>query len=253
MDNPFVLVEDQDNLRVLTLNRPDKLNSLSADMLDALEASFTHLPTSVRGVLLQGAGARALAAGADIRAFPAMDTREKGEAFARKGQAIFDKVEQCHVPVVVLIQGYAIGGGSELAMAAHARIASPEAQFAQPEIDLGIIPGYGGTVRMARLVGHAKALEWMLSAKRIDAEEALQTGLVNAIVPKEQLLQTGLKWLADWAKKPARAVEALLRCFQDHPTYEQEARLFGECCATADFQEGVQAFLNKRPPNFKGK
>ena len=212
---------------------------------------------AVRGLILTGAGPKAFVAGADIGELAAVQGQQ-GVAFAERGSRVFREIELLGKPVVAAINGFALGGGCELAMACHMRLAAPNARFGQPEVKLGIIPGYGGTVRLPKLVGRGRALELLLTGGMIDAEEAARIGLVNRVVPAETLLDAARTLVATILQQGPVAVRLCLQSVDaasDLPTDEALARenlLFGEACATTDKAEGTKAFLEKRPPAFLG-
>ena len=245
---------------VVTVNRPKVLNALSLATLDELAAMMRRLQQdeTVRCVVITGAGEKAFVAGADINELAAL-TPTAGREHGRKGQAVFDLVEQLGKPVIAAINGYALGGGCELAMACTIRIAADTARLGQPEITLGIIPGYGGTQRLARLIGGGRALELLLTGDQITATEAHRLGLVNRVVPAADLL-TEARRLADvLASKAPIAVRYILEAVRSGvqlPLGEAqalEATLFGLVASTEDMREGTRAFLEKRKPEFKGK
>jgi enoyl-CoA hydratase len=254
-----LLLDVRDRIATLTVNRPDKLNALNdatiAEIGDAIDALVND--PGVGGIVLTGAG-RAFVAGADIAVLAAQGPVD-ARARAHDGQAVFRRIEMSPKPVLAAINGFALGGGCELAMACHVRIASEAAQFGQPEVKLGITPGFGGTQRLARLVGRGRALQLLLTGERISAQEALRIGLVNAVVPASELLgaantMMGLM-LANAPLALALCIEAVDRGL-DMSTDEGcalEANHFGLLAATADMREGMSAFLEKRPARFRGQ
>lgn len=255
-----VLVERLDHVAIVTLNRPDKLNALNADVLSTLELILTELKAdeNVRVVVITGSGPKAFAAGADIAELHEQSAYS-GRLFAERGQRVFNLIERFGKPVIAAVNGFALGGGCELAMACHLRFASASAKFGQPEINLGIIPGYGGTQRLPRLIGQAKAIELVLSGDMIAADEALRLGLVNRVYDAESLLSQTTAFATSLAAKAPLALYACLEAVQaaeDLSGLEgmyAEASIFGRTCGTEDFKEGTQAFLEKRPANFNGR
>lgn len=255
-----VLVERHDHVAVLTLNRPDKLNALNAEVLSSLELILSDLKAddSVRSVVITGSGPKAFAAGADISELHEQDA-VRGRLFAERGQRVFNAIERFGKPVIAAVNGFALGGGCELAMACHIRFASTTARFGQPEINLGIIPGYGGTQRLARLVGQAKALELILSGDMVNAEEAHRLGLVNRLYDPESLMTQAQSFASALAGKAPLALYACLEAVQaaeDLSGLEgmyAEASIFGRTCGTEDFKEGTRAFLEKRTAEFAGR
>jgi enoyl-CoA hydratase len=240
----------------LTINRPDKLNALSAEVLGEIDDVFKNIykDNGIKGVIITGAGPKAFIAGADISAFSSLD-KKQGEELARAGQEIFFNIENCPKPVIAAVNGFALGGGCELAMSCHFRIASTNARFGQPEVNLGLIPGYGGTQRLTQLVGKGRALQWMMTGEMIDAEKALQTGLVNEVVPAEELITRAAEILTTiFSKSPqavAKVIAAVSNGFDKTKNgFEEEVKLFGECFGSAEMKEGVAAFLEKRKPVF---
>ena len=250
---------DEDGIAVITINQEDKLNALSATVVGELNKAFRQArgDAAVKGVVLTGAGTKSFVAGADIQQFPDLDALE-GHRFALRGQAVFNRIEEMPKPVVAAVNGFALGGGCELAMACHLRIASENASFGQPEVNLGIIPGYGGTQRLPRLVGHGIAMELVLTGARISAERAYEIGLVNKVVPQEELLDAAKEMIRTIASKAPLAVGMALEALRvaDLPLRDglrHEAALFGQACATDDFKEGVAAFLERRKADFQGR
>ena len=255
-----LMVEMEDFIATVTINRPEKLNALNRQTLEELSQFLEQIEqdAQVKGVLLTGAGEKSFVAGADLQEIRKLDA-EAAIAFARFGQNLFRRIERFTKPVVALVNGYALGGGCELAMACHFRLASENARFGQPEINLGIIPGYGGTQRLPRLVGKGRALEILLTGDMIDAQEAWRIGLVNHVVPADKLIEEGKKILHKITGKGAVAVQAILQAVNlgldqtIDEAMEVEALQFGRVCNTEDKSEGIQAFFEKRQPQFKGR
>jgi len=259
MSYSTLIVEiDSSGIALVTINRPDKLNALNAEVISELDHWFSAAATdnNVKGVVLTGSGPKSFVAGADISRFKSLGPIE-GKRFAQYGQSVFDKIEGLGKPVVAAVNGFALGGGSELALACHMRVASKNAIFGQPEVNLGIIPGYGGTQRLPKLVGKGIATELILTGAMITADRAHQIGLVNHVYEAEVLVEEAKKLVATIVSKAPIAVSLCLEALRaaDLPQAEgllHEAALFGQACATEDFQEGVDAFLNKRKAAFKG-
>ena len=255
-----VLYEVEDGKAVVTINRPDKLNALNRATLEALDKALERAFTSekVSVVVITGAGPKAFVAGADISEIAGLDAIS-GRAFAQYGQGIYARIEASPKPVVAAVNGFALGGGCELAMACHLRVASENARFGQPEVKLGIIPGYGGTQRLARLVGRGAALELLLTGAMIDAKRAFELNLVNVVVGEGEALKKALELGGAIAAQGPLALKACLEAVRsglDMPIEEGcylEATLFGLCCASEDMKEGTSAFLEKRKPRFTGK
>jgi len=246
----------EDGFATLTISRPEALNSLSAGVLAELDAAVTRIEreAGIRAAIITGAG-RAFVAGADIEEISRLDART-GVDFARRGQAVFSRIENLDKPVVAAVNGFALGGGTELALACHVRIASTKAKFGQPEVKLGILPGFGGTQRLARLVGRGVATELILHGGHISAERALAIGLVNELAEPDQLLPRARQWLVECFKNGPRALGASLRAIREGldlslaDGLEREAQIFGELCGTPEMKEGTSAFLAKREPKF---
>jgi enoyl-CoA hydratase len=258
-----LIYEVQQAIATVTLNRPQVLHALNTNVFDELETVFTDIGQnpSIRVALLTGAGDKAFAAGADIKELAATDA-VTGTAKARRGQTVFSQIETCSKPVIALINGFALGGGCELAMACTLRLAGERAKLGQPEIKLGLIPGYGGTQRLPRLVGASLALRMLLTGEIIGAEEALRIGLVDELVPgegREPLQQRGLALAQTIAGMPPLAVSGCLEVvrrsarLQPIEGMEHEAEIFGRLCATEDKAEGTAAFLEKRAPVWTGR
>jgi enoyl-CoA hydratase len=255
-----LLIERRERVAIVTVSRPDKLNALNVATLRGLDAAFEGLEddADVGGVVITGAGARAFVAGADITELPAGDAAA-GTALSRAGQSVFDRIERFCKPVVAAVNGFALGGGLELALACHVRLASDNARFGAPEVRLGVICGYGGTQRLPRLVGRGRALEMLLTGEPIDAQEALRIGLVNRVVSQAALLEESealvRKMAANGPLALRRTLEAV-RVGADMPmetAQAHEATLFGSLCLTDDMKEGTRAFIEKRPARFQGK
>ena len=246
---------DDQGIATITVNRPDKLNALNDEVLNELADAFkhVHITEDISAVILTGSGEKAFVAGADIKELSDLDERS-GRMTSQKGQQIFQSIEDTRKPVIAVVNGYALGGGSELAMACHMRIATPNARFGLPEVGLGLIPGYGGTQRLTHIVGRARALEMILTGKQISAEEALEIGLVNAVSDNAEEAANELlsKIMKNGPLALRNAIKAVYHA--DEPSgFQIEADLFGQLCNTEDFKEGTGAFLEKRKPEFKGK
>ena len=248
------------SIAVVTLDRPKVLNALNAATFAELDAAFDQLAadSEVRVVLLTGSGERAFAAGADIRELAAVGAAE-GKAFSLRGQAVFRKIETFGKPVIACVRGFALGGGCELAMACTLRIAADDAKFGQPEVKLGVIPGYGGSQRLPRLVGRGAAMKLLLTGAIIDAQEALRIGLVDEVVPAAELMERGRSLAAEIAAQAPLAIAEAIKAVDeglDLPldlALFREADRFGHLCDTADKAEGTIAFLEKRAAVWKGK
>jgi enoyl-CoA hydratase len=258
LDN--LLIAREDRVALLTVQRPERLNALDARTLDELRQAFLTVKqdNEIRCVILTGAGDRAFAAGADINEL-AQDTPESARRRGLTGQQVFDLIEQLGKPVIAAVNGFALGGGCELAMACTFRLAADTARFGQPEINLGIIPGFGGTQRLVRLVGKTKAMEMILTGAPITAQEALAVGLVNRVVAAADLLKAARTLAAELSTKApvalAYAMDAINRGAEMTLAdgCQLEAALFGMVTATEDMREGTRAFLEKRKPEFKGR
>lgn len=248
----------ENGILTITINRESKLNALNIELLGEINEALHlhHNDTRCKGVIITGMGTKAFAAGADIAEFSSF-TLEQGTQLAERGHEIFKAIETYPKPVIAAVNGFALGGGCELSMACHIRVASPNAKFGQPEVNLGIIPGYGGTQRLVQLIGKGKAIELLMTADFIGAEEALRLGLVNYVVPQEDLINKCSEIIQKIASKSpvaiAKIIEAVDAYFTDGQNgLAEEVRLFGECFATHDFKEGTQAFLEKRKAQFTG-
>jgi enoyl-CoA hydratase len=252
-----LLTDVADRIATVTINRPGKLNALNAEAKRELRECFASLKndTAVDVVILTGAGEKAFVAGTDIGELSGLDTA-RGREFSEGGQSVFDAIENLGKPVIAAVNGYALGGGCELALACHIRLASATAKFGQPEVNLGIIPGYGGTQRLARLIGRGKAMEMILTGVQIDAGEALAAGLVSRVFPASELMSRARAMAAVIASVGQIGVRMALKAVnmtEEVPLSEGEkleSSLFGVCCGTRDFREGTTAFLEKRKPRF---
>ncbi len=252
-----VLFGIEGNVGVITVNRPRQLNALNREVLENLRAVLEEASSNdvLRVLIITGAGSKAFVAGADIVEMAGMDAGE-AKAFAEFGQSVFDAVENCPKPVIAAVNGYALGGGCELALACDIRIAAENARFGQPEVGLGIIPGFGGTQRLARLLGKAAAMDMILTGRAVGAEEALRMGLVSKVVPEGQALSEALAVASEISKKSPYAVgqakkaisEGLLGALKDGLRLERE--LFAGCFSHPDREEGMRAFLEKRKAEF---
>lgn len=243
----------------ITINRPDKLNALNKDVFTDLNKALDEIESNaeIKSVIITGAGPKAFVAGADISEFNALN-KEEAMALAKRGQDTFARIENSSKPIVAAVNGFALGGGCELAMSCHFRVASENAKFGQPEVNLGLIPGYGGTQRLVQLIGKGKAMELLMSAHMIDANEAKQLGLVNYITTADTLLEHTKKILDIINSKAPLAVAGCIKTanavFNESVNgYDLEIREFGNCFDTADMKEGITAFLEKRKASFTGK
>ncbi|MEW6467777.1 MAG: enoyl-CoA hydratase-related protein [Bacteroidota bacterium] len=241
----------------ITINRPDKLNALNKQTVQeiGLAVKEARENSGVKAIIITGAGPKAFVAGADISEFTGLSP-EQGKAMAQAGQDVFKYIEDCPKPVIAAVNGFALGGGCELAMACHIRIASENAQFGQPEVKLGLIPGYGGTQRLVQYIGKGKALELMLTADMLSAADALALGLVNYVTTPEHLMPKCHELIAkigQWSPSAGAGVIASVNAFfaEGKDGFEEEVSEFGKCFGTEDFKEGVAAFKERRKPVFK--
>jgi len=253
-----LLIEYKDRIQYIIINRESKLNALNKDTLAELHTALTDAfaNPAVGGIIITGAGQKAFVAGADISEFAGLDVNG-GRALAKLGHdTVFDFIENGNKPVIAAVNGFALGGGLELAMACHIRIASSNAKMGLPEVTLGLMPGYGGTQRLAQLVGKGKAFEMIMTADMITAEEAHRLGLVNHVVSQEELLFKADEILNKILSRAPLAIAAAIKAVNaglqnDQNGFETEIEEFGKCFGTGDFKEGVSAFLEKRKPLFK--
>jgi len=247
----------EDGIFTITINRPDKLNALNKTVIEELSQAIDKVYSNVeiKCAIITGAGTKAFVAGADITEFLTLDI-SGGETLAKKGQEmVFNKIEQSPKPIIAAVNGFALGGGCELAMSCHFRLANENAKFGQPEVNLGLIPGYGGTQRLTQLVGKGKAIELMMTAQMIDANEAKQLGLVNHVTTAETLLEHTKEILQVIMTKGPNAVGKVIAAVNAHYDHSQngfaaEIKLFGDCFGTDEMKEGVGAFLEKRKADF---
>jgi enoyl-CoA hydratase len=254
----LILTEIRNQIAFLTINRPQQLNALNKDTIEALHNALAAADAdpAVGVIVLTGSGEKAFVAGADIKEFADFNIAQGGELALRGQQTLFDFIEQLSTPVIAAVNGFALGGGLELAMAAHIRIASSNARMGLPETSLGVIPGYGGTQRLAQLIGRGKANEIIFTAGMLKADEALEWGLVNAVVEQADLLATCETMAQKMLANSPMAIAAAIRCVNAGFTegvngFEVEIEEFGKCFGTTDFKEGTTAFLEKRKPNFR--
>jgi enoyl-CoA hydratase len=255
-----ILSETKDGILYLTINRESKLNALNFNTLEELKNIFNEVNDnkSIRGVIITGAGEKAFVAGADINEISELNELN-ARKFAEFGQEVFDNIESCHKPVIAVVNGYALGGGCELAISCHMRIATSNAKFGQPEVNLGIIPGYGGTQRLTNLIGRTKATEILMTGDMLDANEANSLGLLNHVEPtKESAMAKAEEILKKIMSKAPLSIGMIVDCVNavfasDENGYQIEANSFARCVKSEDYREGTTAFLEKRKPNFKGE
>ncbi len=255
-----IIFDNKESVLHLTINRPDKLNALNSQTIEEIKLAFEQVydDPAIKGVIITGAGEKAFVAGADISEIADL-SEVNARKFAESGQEVFASIENCHKPVIALVNGFALGGGCELAMACHMRVATATAQFGQPEVKLGIIPGYGGTQRLTQLVGKAKAFELCMTADMIGADEAKSLGLANHVVDnKENGIIKCEEILKKISSKAPIAIGLVIDCVnavfnEQENGYQTEANSFAACTKTYDLKEGTTAFLEKRKAQFKGE
>jgi enoyl-CoA hydratase len=255
-----ILTEEKNGVLYLTVNREDKMNALNIDTLEEIRIIFEEVVDnkSIKAVILTGSGEKAFVAGADISEIASLN-EVNARKFAENGQDIFSMIENCHKPVIAVTNGYTLGGGCELAMACHMRVATANARFGQPEVNLGIIPGYGGTQRLTLLVGRGKANELMMTGDMIGADEAKTLGLVNYVLPtKAEAMEKAEELILKIMSKAPLAIGMVVDCVNavflpEEDGFQTEANSFARCVKSGDYKEGTSAFLEKRRPSFKGE
>jgi enoyl-CoA hydratase len=252
-----IKVETENLVNTITINRADKMNALNISTLQEIKAAVIEAENNaeIAGIMLRGDGEKAFAAGADISEFANFNVQE-AEKMSRDGHEVMNAIENCSKPVIAVVYGFALGGGCELAMACHIRIAAENAKFGQPEANLGVPPGYGGTQRLVQLVGKSKAMELLLTTDILRANEALDLGLVSAVLPVEEVLPYAKKMISKIASKSPSAVSMIIDSVNDYYKkgnggMETEIKYFGKAFGTEDFKEGTEAFLEKRKADFK--
>lgn len=252
-----ILVETAEAIATITVNRPDKLNALNHATIQEIGQAVraAEKDPAVAGIIITGAGPKSFVAGADISEF-AHYSVEEGKKLSADGHAVFKSIETCTKPVIAAVNGFALGGGCELAMSCHIRVASDNAKFGQPEVKLGVIPGYAGTQRLVQLIGKGKAMELLMTADMIGAEEAHRLGLVNHVVAQDQLMAKTHEIMNKIAAQSPKAIAGIVRCVDAYFTdgedgFKTEVEEFGKCFGTDDFREGVGAFMEKRKADFK--
>jgi len=258
MNYENILTEINEGIGTITINRPKQLNALNRQTIEELHDAFDQFDKqdTVRVIIVTGSGDKAFVAGADIKEFMNFDA-EQGRGLAREGQALlFDFVQNLDTPVIAAVNGFALGGGLELALASHIRIASDNAKVGLPEVSLGVIPGYGGTQRLAQIIGKGRAMEMILTAEMKDATTALKYGMVTEVVPLENLMETAVKKAKKLMRNSPMAQSLAIKSVNAsyyQEGFKEEVNLFGQAFTTQDFKEGTQAFVERRKPNFTGK
>ena len=253
-----LLTSIEDDILVVTINRPKALNALNDQVFkDLIDLFHDELPDDISGVIITGAGEKAFVAGADIKEFLELDN-DSAERLAQRGHDIFARIEGLHIPTIAAVNGFALGGGCELAMACHMRVASEHAKFGQPEVNLGILPGYAGSQRLPQLIGKGRAFEFLMTGDMISAQDAYRMGLANHVVAPEDLLSTCKKIIHKISKKAPIAIKEVITVVNDHydkgkDGFKSEVKAFGRLAATEDFKEGASAFIEKRKPNFQNR
>lgn len=255
-----ISLEINNGILTIIIDRAEKMNALNLDTVEELRTAFQKVydDKEIKGVIVTGQGEKAFVAGADIKEIAELN-EVNGRKFSENGQEVFALIENCHKPIIAAVNGYALGGGCELAMACHIRVAVKSAKFGQPEVNLGIIPGYGGTQRLTQLIGKGRALELMMTGDMVSAQKAKKLGLVNHVVDTQsELIEKCEAILEKITTKAPLAVGMVITCVNacythDENGYQTEANSFSSCCKSEDFIEGTTAFLEKREPDFKGE
>lgn len=261
MDYKNILIENNDGVVTLIVNRPHALNALNMETISEIGVFFTEdykTIQNLKGVIITGAGEKAFVAGADIKEFLGIESPEAGSALARNGHDVFNIIERFHKPTIAAVQGFCLGGGFELALACHMRIAGEKAKFSFPEVNLGLLPGFNGSQRLPMLVGKAKAFELLMTTDMIKAEEAVKLGLANHVVPQGEEISKATEIIEKIATKAPLAIAEIIKtvnAYQDKNSdgTEQEIASFGQLMTTKDFEEGTSAFIEKRKATFKGE
>jgi len=257
--SPILQELREDGILILTINRPEAYNALNKAFFDAMDANMDEIYNNnqIKSVILTGSGEKAFAAGADIKEFSTFNENQ-AKKLSRDGQNVMNRMENCPKPIIAAVNGFSLGGGCELAMCCHMRVASENAVFGQPEVNLGLIPGYGGTQRLIHLIGKGKAMELLMTADNIKADEALRLGLVNYVVSKEELINKCIELLTKINLKAPLAIGKIVECTNSYYKdgvigFQTEINSFAELFETQDFKEGVAAFMEKRKSEFMGK
>lgn len=255
-----VLIQYNQKVCIVTINREQSMNALNHNVISELHSAIDEVQDKINelhGLIITGAGSKSFVAGADISEFVGL-SRKEGIALGRKGQSLFSEIEKLNIPVIAAVNGFALGGGCELAMACHIRVAGTNAKFGQPEVNLGLIPGYGGTQRLIHYIGRGKAIEMLMTGDMISADEAYRLGLVNHVVEPGKEIEKSMEIIEKIAKKAPLAIQKIIKIVNSYfdyelPGYESELDSFGQLMISEDVKEGVDSFLNKRKPAFTGK
>ena len=251
-----ILISVHNEILTITVNRADKLNALNKKTIEEIGDAVKNgeADNAIAGIIITGSGSKAFVAGADITEFNNYNDKE-AKTLSAHGHKVFNSIEKCEKPVIAAVNGFALGGGCELAMSCHLRVASENAKFGQPEVKLGVIPGYGGTQRLIQLIGKGKAMEYLMTADMMDAQQALQSGLVNYVTTQDQLISKCEELIGKIKRNSPKAIAGIVRCVDAYFTdgvdgFKAEIDEFGKCFNSEDFREGTTAFLEKRSPVF---